>query len=208
MGCSSSSAPPDGGAAPDGGSGGRDAMAVDSGQGRSDAAADGSRGEPEALAEGGGRGDAGSCVLPGCLANLATGCMPSGTCTQNTDPTTGDISSCYSNGITRGDLMDVSSGNQILAAKNATSTCYAIDYSGNDVYSDNPTTATVTSGADAGVATMQLNVANDGGISWSVTCTGGTAVTLDPSCQMAWPLAWMMGFGGPQGCTSSATCSF
>jgi hypothetical protein len=45
--------------------------------------------------------------------------------------------------------MDVSSGNQILAAKNATSTCYAIDYSGNDVYSDNPTTATVTSGADA-----------------------------------------------------------
>jgi hypothetical protein len=134
--------------------------------------------------------------------------MPTGTCSQTTDDTTGDVYSCYAGGITRGDLTDPNTGDQILTAKNATSTCYSIDYVGNDIASDEPTTATVTSRTDAGVATLHMTVAPDGvTTSWSVTCSGGAPVALDSACKGVWPLAWMIG-GSPQDCTATTTCKF
>jgi hypothetical protein len=157
-----------------------------------------------------GGGDAGSCTLPSCLGSLDTGCMPTGTCSQTTDDTTGDVYSCYANGITRGDLTDPNTGDQILTAKNATSTCYSIDYVGNDIGSDIATTATVTNRSDAGVATLHVTVAPDGvTTSWSVTCSGGAPVALDSACKNVWPLAWMINErNGPQDCTASTTCKF
>jgi hypothetical protein len=192
--------------AADGGDGGSEKT---SGDGGSEAASgDGGGGGKATSADGG--GDAGSCTLPSCLGSLDTGCMPTGTCSQTTDDTTGDVYSCYAGGITRGDLTDPNTGDQILTAKNATSTCYSIDYVGNDIDSDNATTATVTNRSDAGVATLHMSVAPDGvTTSWSVTCSGGAAVALDSACKSVWPLAWMINERtGPQDCTTSTTCKF
>jgi hypothetical protein len=190
----------------DGGNGSDGGSETASGDGGSEAASGDAGAGGKATADGG--GDAGSCTLPGCLGNLDTGCMPTGTCSQTTDDTTGDVYSCYAGGITRGDLTDPNTGDQILTAKNATSTCYSIDYVGNDIASDEPTTATVTSRTDAGVATLHMTVAPDGvTTSWSVTCSGGAPVALDSACKGVWPLAWMIG-GSPQDCTATTTCKF
>jgi hypothetical protein len=216
----------------DSSNGANDATTIDAGKGGTDAPSDTGNGASDAVAatsDGGGQagsghssdggsdatstdagGDAGSCKLPSCLGNLDTGCVPSGTCSQTTDDTTGDVYSCYTNGITRGDLTDPNTGDQILTAKNATSTCYSIDYVGNDIGSDIATTATVTNRSDAGVATLHATVAPDGvTTSWSVTCSGGAPVALDSACKSVWPLDWMINErNGPQDCTTSTTCKF
>jgi hypothetical protein len=171
--------------------GASDAMATESGSGDTGTAA----------TDGGG-----TCTLPACLTSLESGCIPSGSCSQTTDSTTGDTYTCYQNGITRGDLLPMD-GNNVLVLKNASSVCYSITYSGNTIFSDVPNTSTVSSASDAGLAILSMAVLDGGAISWSVTCTGGTAVELAPACQNAWPIAWM-GFNAPQGCATASTCSF
>ena len=79
-----------------------------------------------------------------------------------------------------------------LSAKKAGAVCYSIAYNGNDIANQTPMTAIVTNGADAGVATLDMTVSADQSTElWSVTCAGGKAVALDPSCANEWPLSYM-----------------
>ena len=50
-------------------------------------------------AGGGGGANTGACNYPSCLANLATTCVPSGTCVEQSDLTTLGTNTCYSNGV-------------------------------------------------------------------------------------------------------------
>ncbi len=155
-------------------------------------------------------GEAGSCVIPACLKTLNASCAPTGACTATQDYSSGSSYNCYANGITVGYLVNpaIDASEVTLSAKKAGAVCYSIAYNGNDIANQTPMTAIVTNGADAGVATLDMTVSADQSTElWSVTCAGGKAVALDPSCANEWPLSYM-GYGGNSSCTDSTTCTW
>jgi hypothetical protein len=169
---------------------------VDSGEASSVAAEDG--------------GDAGSCNMPSCLTNLETDCMPSGACTQTMNSTTGSIYTCYANGVIVAESTNASN-NQLLTVKNSKSTCYTIAFNYFSMASgDSTNTSTVNNGSDAAVATILEAVPEAGGNNtFSVTCTGGTAVVLNDACDnplTVWPFSLLLNpSDGPPGCTNTTT---
>jgi hypothetical protein len=174
--------------------GGSDATAMDSGEASSVA--------PE------GGGDTGSCTLPSCLTNLESNCMPSGACTQTLDVTTGNIYTCYANGVIVAEVTNASN-NQTLIVKKGASACYTIAFNYYSMGSGDVTnTSTVNNGSDAAVASLLMTVPEAGGNpTWSVTCAGSAAVEVPSSCENnEWPYTFFMTPGeGPSGCTNTTT---
>ena len=148
--------------AADSGTAGYDAANEDSGDGGHDAAiADGGSpdakaadaGEVDAKAIEGGGNDAGSCALPACLASLNPPiARPMAPCTESPGPNSGDQYSCYSNGVTRADIIPAGEMNTTITAERGKTVCYSITFSLSDVNNQVPTTAVVANGSDAGIA--------------------------------------------------------
>lgn len=188
------------GTAPKGGSGGGTSAAATGGSsgGTSTAATGGSSGGTTAVGSSGGGTGASSCVLPSCLKNLGTGCVESGSCATQTNLETGSWNTCYDNGVKEIVVNDVNTDDKTLTVKNGSSTCFSTAFNGNDVYTCMGA-ITVKDASGATVASVALDCS---GAFYTVTCTGGQAVALDPSCQTAWPVSALMGSGCEEGgCT-------
>jgi hypothetical protein len=205
----------------EGGNSGNDASTVDGGG--EAAVADG--GGEAAVADGGGDAkvedgggdakvedggdagsEAGSCLLPACLTNLTTSCVPSGTCSETDDSANATAYQCYASGVKLSNVINLD-GDNVVIAKSSTGVCYSFTFTGNDL-GNVPTDVPVTNGSDAGVATIHQDIASDGVTQvWSVTCAGGQPIALDPSCESVWPIAWMES-GGLPSCTGTATCTW
>jgi hypothetical protein len=110
--------------------------------------------------------------------------------------------------VKRSDVTPQNAEDIVLAVKSTTgAACYSFTYVLTDVTSGipEPVAVTVSNGSDAGVATMGISGIGDGGVTlWTVTCSGGQPVALDPSCANDWPAAWL---SGPPVCTGSGTCA-
>jgi hypothetical protein len=112
---------------------------------------------------------------------------------------------CFANGITLGNFLDLNGDNTIMVKGDA-STCYSLEYTGNDI-GNSTTDVPVWNGSDAGVATLHQDIVNGSTQVWSVTCGSGQPVTLDPSCQSVWPLAWIE-WNNSFNCTGTASCTW
>ncbi len=129
-------------------------------------------------AGGGGGGSAGSCNYPSCLASLATSCQPSGTCVEQTDTTTFAINTCYSNGVKVITAVDLTSGSGTVTFKNGSTVCYTFAAGASATGAE---TLTIKNAAGTTIATGTTDTAGN----TTITCTGGSPVTLNSSCQDA-----------------------
>jgi len=166
--------------------------------GASAVATGGSSSGASAMGGSGGGTGASSCVLPSCLKNLGTGCVESGSCATQTNLETGSWNTCYDNGIAEIVVNDVNTDDMTMTVKNGSSTCFSTAFNRNDVYTC-VGSITVKDASGAAVASVTLDCS---GAFYTVTCTGGQAVALDPSCGTAWPISMLMGSGCNEGgCT-------
>ena len=193
QGCSTTSGP---GTTPKGGSSG----------GTSAAAQGGSSGGTSTTAQGGSSGGASSapsaCQLPSCLKNLGADCAPSGTCTVEDHPDTGDKNFCYGNGVKKITVLDVSDYSTALTVTKSGSTCFTTAFIGNDFFNSEGN-LTVKDAAGATVATLAMDL--DTSTHFIVTCPGADPVTLDDSCKTVWPVPGLTDQGGAT-CTDG-TCA-
>ena len=145
-------------------------------------------------AAGGGGGAAGgasgTCNYPSCLASLATSCQPSGTCFEQVDTTTFATNTCYSNGVKIITALDLTSGSATVTFKNGSTTCYTF------VAAASATGAETLTVKNAAGATIATGTSDTTGTATTITCTGGSPVTLNAACQ-----------GAMGGTSSSSTCT-
>ena len=168
--------------------------------------ADSGNGASDAAVADSGESDAGSCVLPSCLADLATSsCTPSGTCSQSQDADSNTYT-CYQNGVARSDVIDLAGVYTTLTVRSSSATCYSMSYVLTDITSQIDTYVQVANGSGLAAATLSYELGAGGVSTWSVLCAGSQQpVTLDPACGNAWPAAWLS--GPPLDCTGTAGCS-
>lgn len=123
-----------------------------------------------------GGGASGSCNYPTCLASLATTCVPSGTCTQQTDPTTYATNTCYSNGVKTISAVNLATFDVTLTYKNGGSTCYSIDVAG---ISTGSITMTFKNASGGTIGTGTVDATTN---AVTITCAGAQPVTLNSAC--------------------------
>ncbi|MEO8213793.1 MAG: hypothetical protein ABI560_11400 [Myxococcales bacterium] len=150
----------------------------------------------------GGGGATGACAnVPPCLANLATSCMPSGTCVQQTttNATTGSssINSCYSNGVKEAftTMINIAtmSATFLGTVSKSGSTCFTESADLPLTGAGDNTTFTIKNAAGATVATITVNSTTD---TQTLTCGGQTYdITNLGDCGM------------PMGTTPSDNCT-
>jgi hypothetical protein len=127
-------------------------------------------------AGGGGGGSTGACNMPSCL-NVSQSCIPSGTCIEQADATTGATNLCYSNGVKIISTVDASL-NLTSTVKNATTTCWSMTGSLTSFLGGGALTLKNASGATVGTLTSDQTTG-----ATSVTCTGASApVVLSDAC--------------------------
>lgn len=140
-------------------------------------------------AGGGGGGAAGTCNYPSCLASMATTCQPTGTCVEQSDLTTGVSNQCYANGVKVLTSFNLATQAIVLTYKNGSTTCYSLEVGASATGAE---TLTVKNASGATIATGTSD-----GTTSTVTCSGGSAVTLNAACQGA--------MGGPSSTTQCTT---
>lgn len=144
----------------------------------------GSSGAPS-TAQGGSGGIGGACGLPPCLAALTASCAPSGTCTIQDNPETGNKTVTYSNGVIQTSVLSVVDYSTALTVKSGSGTCFTTAYIANDFFNA-AGTLTVKDPAGATVATIVMDSTSS---NYLVTCNGASAVSVPKSCSTTWPLA-------------------
>ncbi len=128
--------------------------------------------------------DAGSCVLPSCMAAGGQGCLPGGTCTTSAAGTT--TNKCYANGVStvsQGAITDAAG--MSVTFKNGPTFCYAltVDSAVLLAYASSTTaTLPVKDAAGTSVGTLSFDPTT---LQASVTCQGAQPVTLAPACSVA-----------------------
>ena len=122
---------------------------------------------------GAGGGTSGTCNAPNCLASLYTSCEPSGTCVTQTDMTTFASNTCYSNGVK--EVMTIAATGATITYKKGTSTCYSLE-------SDATGAVKFKNASGSVIATGTYNSTTQ---ATTVTCAGGSAVTLNADCTSA-----------------------
>lgn len=138
-------------------------------------------------------GASGTCNYPTCLASLATTCAPSGTCTQQTDPTTYATNTCYSNGVKTISSVNLTTLAVTLTYKKGGSTCYSVDVAG---ISTGSLTMTFKNASGGTLGTGTMDAATN---ALTITCAGAQPVTLDAACDTS-------SFAGASNCTTG-TCT-
>ena len=123
----------------------------------------------------------GGCNFPNCLASLAASCQPSGTCTEQFDNSTLATSSCFANGVKQILTIDPITGDSILTYKNGSVLCYTVEIPAVALGTPTETLAFKNSTGQV-VATGTSNIA---GTTQTITCAGGSTVTLNPACNTA-----------------------
>ena len=166
----------------------------------------GSSGGTSTASQGGSSGGASSapsaCQLPRCLKNLGADCAPSGTCTVEDHPDTGDKNFCYGNGVKKITTLDVSDYSTALTVTKSGATCFTTAFIGDDFFNSEGD-LTVKDPSGATVATLAMDP--DTSTHFIVTCPGADPVTLDDSCKTVWPVSGLTDQGGAT-CTDG-TCS-
>jgi len=159
--------------------------------------ATGGSGAGGATATGGSAGSNGtdSCPLPNCLKSLAPDCAESGDCTTQTDLSTDNWNTCYTNGITERVISNTSTSGRTVTVKKGSSTCFSTAFNQNDVIAGTGA-ITVTNASGTKVASVTIDATSN---LYTVTCTGGQAVVLDQSCFNVYPVSALMGSGCDEG---------
>jgi hypothetical protein len=177
------------------GKGGSSGGAGTGGKGGSGGATNESGGGAGGTSAGGSGGNSGTtpacvcqsgCVLPSCLKNFGADCAPSGTCTAQSDPDTGDKNFCYGNGVKKITVLDITDYSTALTVTKSGTTCFTTAYVGNDFF-NSAGDLTVKDASGTTVATLSMDL--DTSTHYIVTCPGADPVTVDDSCQTTWPLS-------------------
>ena len=183
-GCGSSSS--DSGTTPSGATGGNGAIGGNSNNGNTGghgaiggSGGSGNIGNTGGNGSVGGSSSSGTCNMPSCVSNLNSTCVPSGTCVEQTDQTTGATNVCYSNGIKEIATIDATTFAIDMTIKNGSAVCYSL------AISLVAGSGTINDSAGNTVATISTDASGNG----VITCTGGQPVTLDASCSSSSPLA-------------------
>lgn len=125
---------------------------------------------------GAGGGSSGACNMPSCLG-VSQNCIPSGTCIEQADATTGASNLCYSNGVKIINTFDASF-NITSTVKNGATTCWSMSGSLTTYLAGGALTLKNGSGATVGT----LGADPTTGAS-TITCTGASApVALNDAC--------------------------
>lgn len=112
------------------------------------------------------------CNAPPCLADLMNSCVPSGACVEQTSASGMGSNICYANGVKMLTSFDLSTFAISVTAKKGSTTCWSMAANATS------TAMPVKNGSGATVATLTTDDAGNS----VVTCTGGTAVTLNADC--------------------------
>jgi hypothetical protein len=161
----------------------------------------------------GGGGTTGASTCPPCLVTLVANCIPSGTCTEQSSPssatgvTTDNI--CYSNGVKDAvtDTVDATSGTITFNATITKSgaTCFtedgSFDFGAGGGSGSTSISFTIKNASGAVVATLTEDTAT--GVT-TVSC-GGQSYPLDNSCGMTMPSTGGSGGSSGTSCTQTTT---
>jgi hypothetical protein len=140
----------------------------------------------------------GTCDYPQCLKDLQSGCVPSGSCTMQTDLSTFSTNVCYANGVKFSSGVSLGTLESVTTWKNGASVCYSVGTA-----SASSTSADLTWKNPAGnvVATAHEDLTAN---TITITCTGATAVTLPLDCNSN----SSGGSNADAGTCAQGTCSF
>ena len=126
----------------------------------------------------GGGGSTGACNLPSCLNAMQT-CIPSGTCVEQANATTGATNDCYSNGVKVISAIDASL-NITSTVKNGATTCFSMSGSFSALLTGGGLTLKNGSGATIGILSSDATTG-----ATTITCTGASApVILNDACNL------------------------
>ncbi|MGD0837666.1 MAG: hypothetical protein ABSB49_13570 [Polyangia bacterium] len=117
----------------------------------------------------------GTCTVPSCLSGFVN-CIPSGTCVEQIDTTTFAANMCYSNGVKETSSLGATGTSFTVTVKQGGSVCYSISVPISDGGIANTFTVNNASGQAVATAT------SDGSGNTTVTCTGGSPVTIASNC--------------------------
>jgi hypothetical protein len=151
-------------------------------------------------------GGSGSCSFPSCYTSLLSGCIPSGTCVQQTTTTYAPVmmtsNLCYGNGVkflTSVNMTDPSSASSVTTVTKNGTTCYSYE----TPLSGSSATVVYKDGAGATVVTI---VINDTAKTETITCAGVSPVVVSlDACGSATDAGSSAADGGA-GCTTG-TCT-
>jgi hypothetical protein len=124
----------------------------------------------------------GGCNFPSCLANLAATCQPSGTCVQEFDSSSITTRNCFANGVKQVVTVDLTTGST-MSYLNGSTVCYTVEVSQAQVsQGSSAETLTIKNAAGQVIATGTSDIF---GSNETITCTGGSPVTLNVACNTA-----------------------
>jgi hypothetical protein len=145
------------------------------------------------------------CNLPACLANVMQGCIPSGTCVEQSSGLM-DSNVCYSNGVKEIMKMNMNTttmtADMSLTYKKDNAVCYSFSLPMTSQTTTNPT-INVKNAAGTTVAIMSVDSATD---KVTVTCTGGAAVVINDKCDQS-AIPDVSGLGGDTDTCTQGTCT-
>ena len=125
------------------------------------------------------------CRLPSCLTALGASCRPSGPCSVEENPETGNKTITYANDVSQVSVLDVTDYATTLTVTSGDATCFTTNYIGNDFFNA-ADDLTVRDAAGTVVATVAMDAAAS---SYLITCTGVETVSVYRTCEDTWPLS-------------------
>ena len=112
---------------------------------------------------------------------ISGSCLPSGSCVEQSDATTGATNICYANGVKELSAVSISgtSISDVVTVKNGSTTCYSMTLDMASALSGGPITMTIKNASGATVGTMAIDSTTGQA---TVTCTGAAPVVLGSNC--------------------------